>query len=194
MKTKNKSISKKQKKIVIGFVGKICSGKGEAASYLRKKYKGDSAVFSQSMRDILDRLYVSQTRENLQKISLLLRQNFGGDIFSKTMVGDIERSKTKYTIIDGFRRVEDVLAFQKLPSFTLIHITAPEKLRFERLKKRKQNPGDAKVTWRQFKTQDNAETEKTIAAAAKKARYEIENAGSLKDFYKKLDAIVSKIK
>lgn len=194
MKTKSNSQKKKQNKIVIGFVGKICSGKGVAAAYLQKKYRADSAMFSTSMRDILDRLYLPQSRENLQKISLLLRDNFGSDIFSKTMVSDIAKGKKQFVVIDGFRRVEDVLSFRSLPSFTLIHMTAPEKVRYERLRARKQNPGDAKVTWEQFRIQDNAETEKTIAKAAKQADIHIDNSLSLKDLYKKLDEVVTKAK
>ncbi len=181
-------------KIIIGFVGKICSGKGVATEYLAKKYKADTILFSQSMRDCLKRIYLPTTRENMQKISLLLRQNFGQDIFSKTVYSDALTSQKKVIAIDGIRRLDDIKMLSKLPNFILIELTTPAEERFARLKKRKQNPGDAKVKWPQFLTQDSAETEKTIGAVAKKADYKISNTGSLKELYRQIDEIVSKAK
>lgn len=178
-------------KIIIGFVGKICSGKGMSADYLVKKYKAQTILFSQSMRDCLSRIYLPTTRENMQKISLLLRENFGQDIFSKTVYADVVSSKKKFLAIDGIRRLDDIKMLSKLPNFILIEITSPAETRFARLKKRKQNPGDAKVTWAQFLKQDSAETEQTISAVAKKAHYSILNAGSPKDLYSQIDKVIS---
>ncbi len=189
MKTRNK---KGGKKLVVGFVGNICSGKGVATTYLAKKYSADTILFSQSMRDCLARIYQPATRENMQKISLLLRQNFGQDIFSKTVFADVQSSKKKIVAVDGIRRLDDINALSKLPHFILINLTATPEMRFARLKKRKQNPGDAKVTWAQFQIQDSAETEQTIAAVAQKANYVIDNSGSLKEFQKQIDTIVTK--
>ncbi len=198
MKTKNKVVQKNKaksiNKIVVGFVGKICSGKGVATEYLAKKYSADTILFSESMRDCLARIYQPTTRENMQKISLILRQNFGQDIFSQTVFEDVVVSKKKVIAIDGIRRIDDIKTLTKLPKFILVQLVSPAEMRFARLKKRKQNPGEAKIKWEQFMIQDNAETEETITAVAKKAKYTISNSGSLKDFYSEIDKILSKEK
>ena len=69
-------------KIIIGFIGKLSSGKGTACSYLVEKYQAQIVMFSQSLRDILDRVYLSHTRENMQKLSQILREHFSQDILA----------------------------------------------------------------------------------------------------------------
>jgi len=177
-------------KLVIGFVGKICSGKGVATDYIKKKYKADTVMFSQSMRDILSRIYLPIERDKLQRLSSALRQEFGQDLFSKTVVNDIRHSKKNIVAIDGIRRPFDIQDLKKLPGFVLVHLTTPPDERHVRLRKRNQNSGDNKITWQKFLKQDSAEAEKNIDLVAKKAKYKIENIGTLKDLYKKIDEII----
>jgi dephospho-CoA kinase len=181
-------------KIIIGIVGEICSGKGTAAEYLRKKYDGVVFKFSTVMRDVLDRLYLPQTRENLQALSLTLRQTFGQDLFAKTMARDAAASTARLTIIDGIRRPSDISELSKLDLFHLITITADEKTRFERIRERKENPNDAEKTWEQFRKEAAADTEATIRTIAPMAEFTINNDGSVEDLCSKLDAIIAKIK
>jgi dephospho-CoA kinase len=186
----NKNKLQKKKQIILGFVGKICSGKGVAVSYLAKKHDADIVMFSQSLRDSLQRLYIPQTRENLQKLSKLLRDEFGQDIFSQIVLNDVLASKKSIILIDGIRRKSDYSLLKTLPHFSLIGLESSEKIRFERLKKRKQNAGDASVSWKKFLTQDTAETEKDIDAIVATASIVLQNNGSLSDFKKKLDALL----
>ena len=186
MKTKNK--------LVIGFVGKICSGKGIATDYIKKKYKADIVMFSQSMRDILDRVYLPKRRETMQKLSKILRENFGQDIFSKTVVNDILTKKANIVAIDGIRRPFDIKDLSKLPNFYLIHLFSPAETRHNRLVARNQNIGDSKVTWAKFKKQDSAEAEKDIDMVAQKANFKIENIGTQKELFDNIDRIISKLK
>lgn len=181
-------------KIIIGIVGEICSGKGTAADYLRKKYDGVVFKFSTVMRDVLDRLYLPQTRENLQALSLTLRQTFGQDLFAKTMARDAAASTSEVTIIDGIRRPSDISELTKLDHFHLITITADEKTRFERIRERKENPNDAEKTWEQFRKEAAADTEATIRTIAPFAEYMIENNSDRETLYQKIDAIITKIK
>jgi len=181
-------------KIIIGIVGEIASGKGTAAEYLKDKYNAAIFKFSTSMRDIAGRLYLEPTRENIQKVSTVLRAGFGEDIFAKVMANDAARSDSEMIITDGIRRPSDIVELAKLPGFHLIAIAADEKTRYERVKLRNENRNDANKSWDDFKKDAIAEPERQIRDIAAKAEFTIENNGTVEDLYKKLDAIVAKIK
>ena len=86
-------MTKKPKhKIIIGLVGEMVSGKDTVANYLTKKYHSQTISFSQPLRDILDRLYLPQTRINLANLGIILRREFGQDILAKTIVSEIKTS------------------------------------------------------------------------------------------------------
>jgi dephospho-CoA kinase len=179
--------------LIIGIVGEIASGKGTAAEYLRQKHDGVIFKFSTVMRDVLNRLYLPQTRENLQLLSLILRESFGQDIFAKTMARDAANSSARLTIIDGIRRPSDIIELAKLNSFHLINIVADEKIRYERIKTRNENPNDAEKTWEQFQKEAIAESEATIRTVAAQAEYAVKNNGTLDDLHKQLDLILETI-
>jgi dephospho-CoA kinase len=180
--------------IIIGIVGEIASGKGTAAEYIKEKYAGTIFKFSTVMRDVLSRLYLPQTRENLQMISLALRQTFGQDLFAKTMARDAAASTSEVTIIDGIRRPSDISELAKLSSFHLITIAADEKTRYERVKERNENANDAEKTWEQFQKESMADTEVTIRTIAPAAEFTIENNNDRETLYQAIDAVIAKIK
>jgi dephospho-CoA kinase len=181
-------------KIIIGIVGEIASGKGTAAEYLKKKYSGIIFRFSTPMRDVLDRLYIEQTRENIQKFSTSIRATFGDDLFTKVIARDVARSDSSFIITEGIRRPSDIVGLAKLKNFHLIAIVADEKTRYERVKARNENANDATKTWEDFKKDAAAETEMTIRTIAAKAEYTVDNNGNIEDLYRLLDEIVDKIK
>jgi dephospho-CoA kinase len=180
--------------IIIGIVGEIASGKGVAAEYLKQKYGAAVFKFSTSMRDVAARLYLDPTRENIQKVSTVLRAGFGDDIFAKVMAKDAATSDAPLIITDGIRRPSDIVELARLPNFHLIAITADERTRYERVKTRNENADDADKTWEEFQKDAAAETETKIRDIAAKAEYTVQNNGTMENFYKELDAIVDKIK
>ena len=72
-------------KVIIGLVGSLASGKETTKKYLIQKYSAQDCRFSSILRDVLERVAVSNSRENLQKISTVLRANFGEDLLSKAI-------------------------------------------------------------------------------------------------------------
>jgi len=177
------------KKILV-FTGLPASGKGTAAKYLVEKYQAKSFRFSTIMRDLLDRLYLPQSRENMSHISKVLRQNFSEDLFAKVMAEDASRVQTSIVVVDGARRLADVEYLGKLPGFKLVSLEADMRIRYERLTKRGENPDDANKTWEEFQEDHNLETELSIPALMAKADVVINNDGSIEDFYKQLDNLV----
>ncbi len=180
------------KKIILGFVGPLASGKGTSAQYLKDKYQGEIFKFSTVLRDILDRLYLKQNRQNLQTLSTVLRQNFSQDILSKVIFEDVNNSQNNLIIIDGIRREEDIKYLKNLPNFILISIDADLKIRYQRLIKRNENSDDKNKTLEQFKLDNQQEPEQKIKIIAEKAQEKINNNGSFTDLYQQLDLIVKK--
>ena len=184
----------KNKKIILGFVGLIASGKGTACQYLNQNHGADTFRFSTILRDIADRLYLEQNRQNLQDISLILRQKFGEDLLSKVIANDAKNSQAKITGIDGVRRLSDIKYLKELPNFHLIYIEADQKIRYNRIVNRGENTDDATKTFRQFQKDEQEEAERQIKEVAATAEFTVNNNGTLKDLYRQFDEIIDKIK
>lgn len=181
-------------KAVIGIVGEIAAGKGVAAKYLQGRYGAAIFKFSTSMRDVAARLYLEPTRQNIQAVSTALRSAFGDDIFAKVMAKDVAASDSDLIITDGIRRPSDIVELAKLPYFHLIAIVADEKIRFERVKARNENEGDAEKTWEQFLKDAQAEPELRIRDIAAKAELTITNEGTIEGLQRQIDGIMTKIR
>jgi len=180
-----------ENKIILGFTGLMACGKGTAAKYLQEKYGADTFRFSTMLRDILDRLYLPQSRENFQIISPLLRETFGQDLMAKVIAKDVEGADSKLIAIDGMRRPADIEYLKKITGFRMVAIDVDAKVRYQRLKARAENPGDKEKTWEQFQAEHQAETEIYIPELMKQADVTIDNNGSLEEFYQQIDKLVS---
>lgn len=181
-------------KIIVGLIGKLASGKGAVAKYLKEKHGYKTYAFSAMLRDILRRLYIATTRENLQTISQILRENFGQDLMSRVIAEDVLRDAETLTVVDGVRRPTDIMYLKTNPHFYLIYITADPKIRWQRLVQRNQNPGDDKKTFAQFCADDAAEAETLIEALGKKASYTINNNGTMEQLNTQMETILIAIK
>jgi len=181
------------KKIILGFVGEIASGKGTAAQYLEKKYQAQIIRFSTPLRDVLKRLHLEISRENMQNLSLILRNQFGQDLLAKIISEDAKKSESQVTIIDGIRRIPDIKYLNEIPEFKLIYITTDIKTRYERLIKRGENEDDLNKTFEQFIKDNNAETEKDISLVAKSANFKLDNSGSIDDLNNDIRKILKSI-
>lgn len=183
----------KAKKIIIGLTGEIACGKGAAADYLVEKYQASSYRYSIILRDILDRVYQGQTRENMTDLSAWLRKKFGQDILSKTLARDLERDKNKLIVFDGIRRLPELNIFKKIPGFILIRVVSGHKISYERFIKRNENPDDHKKTYKQFLKNLKGLSDYEIPKVMKQADFEINNDGGLEDLHRQIDQIILRI-
>lgn len=181
-------------KIILAFIGDLAAGKGTACAYLQKQYGFNSYRFSTVLRDVLRRIYVAETREHLQKLSTVLRENFGQDILSKTMIQDMTNDANAVVLVEGIRRESDIADLKNLPGFHLLYITADARVRHERSVKRNENPGDAAKTFDQFLRDEQAEADRTIKALGAQAEYVITNDADTDALYARLEEILNKIK
>lgn len=180
-------------KIVLGLVGDLAAGKSTISKYLKEKYRVNSYLYSQMLRDIFKRVYIEDSRENMQKLSTLLRENFDQQIMGKVIAKDVQNDPKKIVIADGIRRPSDIVQLQKLPGFNLVYITADPKIRWQRTVGRASNPGDKEKTLKQFLKDEEAEADRTIKELGKQAKYTLTNNGTKKEFIEQIDKMLKKI-
>lgn len=178
---------------IIALVGPQASGKEVVKKYLIEKHQAEGYKFSQVLRDVLGRLYLPQTRENLQNLSLDLRNRFGQDLLANIISVDAQNSKSPLLVIDGVRRLSDISALRKLENFRLINLEVDPQMRYRRLCKRNENEGDKEKTYTEFLEDENRESEKGIPEVALTADYSIDNNSDLENLYQQIDLIMNKI-
>lgn len=181
-------------KIIIALAGPIASGKGVVKKYLEEKYGASSYKFSNPLRDILKRLHLPISRENLQDISPLLLGRFGNDLLAKVIATDAKNDEAEIVVIDGARRLADITHLRALPEFKLIGVDADIKTRYERVVKRNENEGDAEKTFDQFLIDSDRETERTIPQVLAEADYLIDNNGDFASLYQQIDKLITDLK
>ncbi len=184
---------KTSNKIIIGLVGEIASGKDTVADYLKKKYRSETVSFSQSLREILKIIALSESRTNLAKLGQILRKTFGQDILAKAVSRKVAASSKKIVCLPNVRLPQDIKTFKKNPNFFLIAIFAKSKTRWQRLTKRNQNSDDQTKTWNQFLKDGRLPTEKQIRKIASQAEFQIDNNGNFNQLYRQVSEIVRKI-
>jgi len=181
-------------KIILGLAGEIASGKGAATKYIIEKYNGSSQRFSTMLRDVLDRLYLEQSRENMQNLSTSLRKTFGEDVLARAMSEDVKKDESEIILIDGVRRLPDIKYLKELPEFKLIYIETEIEKRYERIIKRGENSDDNQKTYAEFVKDHEGEAELRIKDLKKDADYIIDNNQDIKELHSQIDRIISECK
>jgi len=180
-------------KIIIGLVGQIACGKEAVKKYLAKKYNTKDCKFSTPLRDVIERIGIQESRENLQKLSTSLRANFGEDLLAKVIAMDASKLDSEIVVIDGVRRMADMKYLKELPNFYLIKVEVDAKIRYQRMVARNENAGDKDKTFEQFIADQNNETEKEIPTVMDFAKISIDNNGTLEELYEKTDKVIKNI-
>jgi len=186
--------NKPRGKLILGFTGLMACGKGAAAKYLETKYQASTYRFSTMLRDMLTRIHLEHSRNNLVKMSECVRGTFGEGTMARTIAKDVEQDKNKIIIIEGIRRLADIEYLSKLSNFVLVEIFADAAVRHARMNRRGENPDDTGKTFAQFMEDHKRSTEMTIPEVASHATERIDNNGNLQDLYRQLDALVKKYK
>lgn len=181
------------KKIILGFVGKLSSGKGTIAKYLAENHGAQTVMFSQSLRDVLDRFYLPQTRDNMQAVSRGLREALGQDVIARVVAQDAQQAASAIVAVDGVRRPMDIVFLKELPGFTLVKVEADQKIRYERMTKRTQNTDDQTTTFEEFQKKDVAEAESLIDEVAQEAKFTINNNGTVEELYRQVEDILNQL-
>jgi len=177
-------------KLILGIAGEMGSGKGTIAKHVVEEHKGSAHRFSTILRDILDRAYLEQSRDNMQTLSTILRKNFGEDLLAKSIYHDTKKDDHDIVIVDGVRRMADILYLEEVPHFKLIYVETDIEVRYERIVKRGENSDDAKKSFSEFEKANQDESESQIRELKNYANYVVDNNGTFTDLYKQIENII----
>ena len=177
-------------KIIIGIIGMPAAGKGTVAEYLASTHHAHKLRFSDALNTILERLNTERTRDNLIRLSEVIRETCGEDVLARSILIGIEKTESSLIVIDGVRRESDIELFRGLPNFKLIAIDTDIQIRYERAKKRAEKPEEANQSFEDFAALDKRSTEVSTAELMKKADARIDNNGTLDQLYAQIDQLI----
>lgn len=177
--------------IVLGLAGEMASGKGTVAKYLIDEKCAVTYRFSTMLRDVLDRLHLKQSRENLQHLSTIIRQTYGEDTLARVMAEDVKKDTNNIIVVDGVRRMDDVKYLKALPEFKLVYIDVDLRTRYERIIERSENVDDQNKTFEEFVAQSGDESETQIAGLKEYADIVIDNNSDLEKLYDQINVITT---
>ena len=178
---------------VIGIVGAPASGKGTIAAYCKERYGAVALRFSDTLFPVLERLGVEPTRDNLIKLSEILRATFGEDVLARAIASRAAASDAPLVVVDGVRRDADVSGLGTLPGFHLVAVAARPELRYERSKRRREKPEEAGLAYDDFLALEGRSTEVSARELEKKAEVVFDNDGSIEDLHRLLDVWLASI-
>jgi dephospho-CoA kinase len=169
-------------KIYIAIVGRTCSGKETFGHMLQNELPEGKQVsshrFSDALNETLDLYGIPRSRPNQQELSTFLREKFGQHVIACPVRTRMEKDTAYIVYLDGVRRPADIEMLRSFKPNFLIALTAPPEMRHQRLKKRKDRPGDEHKTWEEFQEEQKAEPESMIDELAKGADICIDNSGT----------------
>jgi dCMP deaminase len=129
------------------------------------------------------------TRENLIEKGNALREKFGPGILGKKAAQKVQKDKNY--CIDSIRNPAEVEELRKLGRFFLFYITAPEDVRFSRVRarRREEDPQtfDAFIEIEKLEMENAEKTKQNLKATFAMVQKKVVNDGSLTDLYEKID-------
>jgi len=172
-------------KLVIGIVGAPLAGKETCANtiellLIEDGYRVSRHTFSDILRDTLDLYDLPHTRDNLQKMAIIMNAEtgFGDGTLSRAMRRRLLDDEAEVAILDGVRWLGDEHMIRSLNEegikSVMIYISAGAKVRYARLLAR-DRAGEAATTWEDFERQEKARTEVDIPDIASRAEIVLEN-------------------
>ncbi len=182
--------------MIIAVTGPIGCGKGALTNYLAESRGFISYSLSGIFRKVASERGISPTRKNITKLALGIFSESPKESFLAKRFMELKPDLNKDIVIEGFRRVSDLTAFKKnLPNLVIIAVDAPQEIRFQRLKERSRE-GDPRVFEEFIKVDDdeNFSFGLQIDKCMTMAEYTIINDSSLKEFHKKIDEFLEKIR
>ncbi len=167
---------------IFGLTGHMGSGKDTLADMLIlhgfKKY-----VYSDVIKEELDKKKMEHTRENLQNMGNILRERHGSDILSRRLYEKICSDGVERVIVVGIRNKGEAEFFKRMDGFKLVWVDAKEKIRMERLIERglKKDPTNED----QFKKLDKKDLSTGLEEVEKILDVKVENNGTVEDLEEK---------
>ena len=183
--------------MIIGLTGRIASGKGEVAEFLKKK-GFEYYTISQKVREVAGKINLEIKREILQDLGNLMRKYEGAGAWIKRIVAEnLKDIKERNYVIDGIRNPGEIEELKKTGNFVLISIDAPLEIRYERVLKRnkesdpKEYEEFVKIDARDF-GEENPEGQQ-VGKCMAMADFHLFNNSTLEEFKRKIENLCLQI-
>lgn len=136
------------KRTIIGIAGYTGSGKSTVAAYLKEK--GFKIVeMRDAVVDEMKKRNVEVNSKSMREFATKLRKEEGNDIVARLTFEKIKKEKGNVAITGMRSTYEEAYFRSKIKDFAILAVVAPERLRFERIRKR--NKPDDPKTFAEFK-------------------------------------------
>lgn len=178
--------------IIIGLVGETSSGKDTVANYLEKEYGANLRRFANPIKDTLSIYFDKLSRKDQQWMYLAFKERFGDDILCRAMRKRLATDNSKIVVINGMRMPCDYDFIKSYPNSHILYVTADQKIRWERARKRKEKTDDD-IPFDKFQEMDTKETEVHIPEIGAKADKTIVNEKDLEYLLSETDKFMEEI-
>ncbi len=178
-------------KVIIGIAGEMGSGKGTVTGYLVEKYGAQHLRYSHILEDILARLSLEYTRQNLAILGEGLRATFGGNILSQALRADITASEAPVVVFEGIRKKEELDAMRDLDGFVFLYVDAPIETRYRRLVMRNEKVDDNTKTFDDFQKDHLRPADRDVPRLEEEADYIIDNSVGYEEMYRQVDQLMT---
>ncbi len=177
--------------MIIGLTGKNGGGKGEVVKFLQER--GFQALsLSDVIREEATRAGKPVTRETLVELGNRLRKEGGAGVLAERIFSRLDPEKNY--VIDSIRNPAEVLVLRRRRDFCLIHIQAPQRLRFERLNQRaRENDPRTFEAFLALEAKEAASADSNnqqLNQTISLANLTLENGGPLRDFHEKIKRLL----
>jgi dephospho-CoA kinase len=175
-------------KIVVGLVGEKGSGKETFGDFLMELVRDQKIVrvrFSDILNETLKFWSIDRTRENLQKLAVIMDEGFKKGTLTHAIYQRIHSLEADIVILDGVRWETDEKLIRSFPKNYLVYINADVDIRYERLKIRREKLDEAK-TYAQFMEEEKAPNEVLIPEIGKRSDFEVKNNGTFEELKKEV--------
>ncbi|MBI4093130.1 MAG: hypothetical protein HY420_04370 [Candidatus Kerfeldbacteria bacterium] len=182
--------------LILGIVGEKSSGKAVAGRYIARKYGYPFIVFSENVLNVILELLDLDWRDHRVqgRLAEVLRTTFGLDVLARAVLKQVRQQKQKkMVVIDGIRKFGELRLLKRLKNFRLLYITAPMEYRWRRAYGRNERIDD-RVSMSEFRRIESLPHEREIPKIGRQAEYRIDNVGSTKELYKKIDAVMQQLR
>lgn len=136
------------KRVVVGLVGPIASGKGFLAKYLVANGFSHFSL-SDRVREEVDLRGLKRERETLQDVGNELRANFGGCVLA-VRTATLIPEEVELVVVEGIRNPSEVNYLREVFGITIIGVDAAIELRLAWYLERAKSRGEDEVTAESF--------------------------------------------
>jgi dephospho-CoA kinase len=182
-------------KFIIGLTGTLSSGKGTVTDYLSEKgFK--THVFSDIIKDEINKTGQEVTRELLQNVGNALRQKHGHDVLAKRLVKKIEIENHNKVVVDGIRNTGELELLNNTFNCLIIGITASPNIRYKYIVERARTSDPiSRKEFDRLEKRDRGHGEdvhgQQVDMCLELADHLIINEGTLEELFHSIETIIS---